>query len=369
MTKIVIFSGARADIGLLSPLILKLKKKCKVYLVNCNMHMNKIFGDTSFEIKKLKLNKIFYVNNLPKNQFNFEISNSVGKGILQINNIIKKIKPTGAVILGDRYEMLSCAISSFFLRIPIFHINGGEITHGSLDDNIRNSISHFSDYHFAPTKKSALRLKKILIDKKKIFNSGSIGASNAKNVIFNKKNYFKKKYNIKFQKKNILITVHPEKNFDIELNQVKNFLNILKDFKNVYKIFTSSNSDAHGIGINNLIERYIQKDKNSILIKSFGKDDYLSIMNHINCVVGNSSSGIIEAPVLKKPTLNIGKRQLGREMASSIINSSFDKSEMSIKLDKILNKEIKKKIYSPYYKKNTINFISNKIIKNLNEKI
>lgn len=369
MTKIVIFSGARADIGLLSPLILKLKKKCKVYLVICNMHLTKKFGDTSNEIKKLKLNKIFYVKNLPKNQFNLEISNSVGKGILQVNNIIEKINPKAALILGDRYEMLSCAISSFFLRIPIFHINGGETTSGSLDDNIRNSISHLSNFHFAPTKKSSLRLKRILSNKTNIFNSGALGAFNARKAKYKKKRYFLKNYNIKFLKKNILITLHPEKNFNKELKQVKTFLNILKNFNNVYKIFTSSNSDAYGLGINNLVHKFTKRDKNSILIKTFGKDDYLSLIRHVNCVVGNSSSGIIEVPVLKKPTLNIGERQSGREMAKSITNSTFEKSDIFIKLNKMINKKIEKKIYSPYYKRNTINFILSKILKNLNEKI
>ncbi len=148
--------------------------------------------------------------------------------------------------------------------------------------------------------------------------------------------------------------MHPEKDFNFKLKKAKLFFDELKNFKDTLKIFTSSNSDAYGLGINSLISKFVKKNNNSIFIKSFGKDDYLSILNLMDCVVGNSSSGIIEAPILKVPTINIGLRQNGREMSNSIFNVTFEKGKLSGSLKKIL--KLKKKnidFKSPYFKKNT----------------
>ena len=368
MNKILIFSGTRADYGLLTPLINVIYNKYKLNLVICNMHFSKKFGSTINEINKKKFDKIYSINNLPNGQFDKDILNSIHKNIPSFLSVINKSKPKLAIILGDRYEMLSAALTCFFLKIPILHINGGEITTGSLDDNIRNVITNLANYHCPPTLKSKHRINNILNKNNYIVNSGALGAYNA--YVIKKKNYifFEKKYKFKFCKKNILITLHPEKNFDSELKKVKLFLNELKNFKDILKIFTASNSDAYGIGINSLISKFVKENKNSVFIKSFGKNDYLSILNLMDCVVGNSSSGIIEAPILKVPTINVGLRQNGREMANSIFNIGFENGKLSLSLKKILRQNKKNIDYkSPYFKKNTPQIILkliNKIFKN-----
>ena len=354
MNKILIFSGTRADYGLLTPLIDVLQNKYKLNLAICNMHFSKRFGSTINEINKEKFDKIYSIKNLPKGQLNKDILNSINKGIGSFSSIVNKSKPKLAIILGDRYEMLSAAMTCFFLKIPILHINGGETTTGSLDDNIRNIITNLANYHCPPTFKSKYRINKILNKHNYIVNSGALGAYNAS--LIKKKNsfFFEKKYKFKFSKKNILITLHPEKDFNFKLKKAKLFFDELKNFKDTLKIFTSSNSDAYGLGINSLISKFVKKNNNSIFIKSFGKDDYLSILNLMDCVVGNSSSGIIEAPILKVPTINIGLRQNGREMSNSIFNVTFEKGKLRGSLKKIL--KLKKKnidFKSPYFKKNT----------------
>ena len=354
MNKILIFSGTRADYGLLTPLINVLQNKYKLNLAICNMHFSKKFGSTINEINKKKFNKIYTIKNIPKGQLNKDILKSINKGIVGFSSILNKNKPKLAIILGDRYEMLSAAITCFFLKIPILHINGGEITTGSLDDNIRNIITNLANYHCPPTLKSKHRINKILNKHNYIVNSGALGAYNASKVKKKNYNFFEKKYNLKFCKKNILITLHPEKDFNNKHQKVKLFFNELKNFKDTLKIFTASNSDAYGLGINLMISEFVKKNNNSVFIKSFGKNDYLSILNLMDCVVGNSSSGVIEAPILKVPTINIGLRQNGREMANSVFNVGFEKGKLSKSLKRIL--KLKKKnidFKSPYFKKNT----------------
>ena len=367
MTKILIFTGGRADYGLLSPLIEILKKNYSLSLVISNMHLSKLYGGTSKEIKRKNFKSIFYVNNLPKGQENLDILKSISIGIKKYSNCIVKSRPKLAIILGDRYEMLASSISCFFLNIPILHINGGEKTLGSLDDQIRDAITIFSNYHCPPTEKSKKRIQQILQKKHYIINSGALGAYNAYNAINKKKSHFVKKYKIKFKEKNILVTIHPEKNFSKDLREVKIFLNSLIEFSNLNIIFTASNSDSYGKTINNLISKFCKKNKNSIFIKSFGKNDYLSIIRYIDCIVGNSSSGIIEAPILRVPTLNIGNRQKGREFAKSIFQVGFNRNKIVKMLNKII--KINKKninFQSPYYKGNILKNIFrliNKIIK------
>ncbi len=192
MNKILIFSGTRADYGLLTPLIDVLQNKYKLNLAVCNMHFSKRFGSTIKEINKKKFDKIYSIKNLPKGQLNIDILNSINKGIGSFSSIVNKSKPKLAIILGDRYEMLSAAMTCFFLKIPILHINGGETTTGSLDDNIRNIITNLANYHCPPTFKSKYRINKILNKHNYIVNSGALGAYNA-SLIKKKKFFFFRK--------------------------------------------------------------------------------------------------------------------------------------------------------------------------------
>tara|TARA_Y100000741_G_scaffold346749_1_gene313405 strand:- start:1534 stop:2649 length:1116 start_codon:yes stop_codon:yes gene_type:complete len=364
LKKILIFTGSRADYGLLEPIIKLLKSEFFLDIAICNMHLSKKFGSTLNEIKIKDFRNIFYIRNLPSGQTNLHVLDSVSYGINKFSKCLKKSRPDLAIILGDRYEMLSASIACFFSKIKIMHINGGEITTGSLDDNIRNSITMFSDFHCPPTKKTSLRIKSMLPDNQYIINTGALGAYNAYKSKFQKKIYFQKKYKINFTNKNVLITIHPEKSFDKKLIPVKKLLKSLKQFDYVTKIFTASNSDAFGLGINNLINEFCKKNTNSKFIKSFGSDDYLSILKHMDCVIGNSSSGIIEAPVIKLPTLNLGNRQNGREFCKSIISADFCEEIIVKKLNNILfKKKNKLNFYSPYFKKNTPKIIFNMIEK------
>ena len=359
--KICIITGTRADYGIISGLVKKISEsqKIKLILIVSCMHLQKKFGNTIKEIKNDKLKIAYKVKNFPKGDDEIDIISAFSKGTIEFGKIFKKEKPNLVLLTGDRFEMLSAGISSTYLKIPNIHIHGGEVTHGSLDDYNRHMITKLSQYHFAATKRSKKRIIQLGENPNTVFHSGGLGAYNLVNEkVFNKKE-IKNKFKINFLAHNILITLHPEllTTKNQLLKNIKILLNSLKYFKDSLKIFTSSNSDAGGESINNEVKKFVKNNINSIFIKNFGKKGYLSVMKHSSCILGNSSSGILEAPIYKVPTINVGNRQSGRELSKSIINVSYDKKKIIKAINLSKSQAFKnnlKNSKSVYYKKNTL---------------
>ena len=262
------------------------------------------------------------------------------------------------VVLGDRYETLCIVIVSMFLKIPVVHISGGETTLGAFDENIRHSITKMSILHFVNHKLYKKRLIQLGENPKNIYNFGSLGSENFKKIKKLDKKEIESKFKFKFKEKNLIITFHPEtldKN-DSAL-KIKQIINALDKLKNTKLIFTSSNTDTDGDIINKIIIQYVNLNKNkAIFIKSMGQLYYFSTLKYIDGVIGNSSSGIYEAPIFKIGTVNIGKRQEGRLQAESIINceASFKLISKSIRtLYSSKFQENLKETKDIYYKRNT----------------
>ena len=227
-----------------------------------------------------------------------------------------------------------------------------------MDENIRHSITKFSNLHFVSTKKYYDRVKQLGEDKKKIFNVGSMGVESIKNHRVIKKKDLEKLLNIKFNEKNILMTFHPETTKDQKENilNLKKCLNCLKKLKNTSIIITMPGADQHYKMIYKLLKKFTQKNKNVFLFKSLGHDNYFSICRVVDFMIGNSSSGIIEMPSFKKPTIDLGIRQLGRIKAKSTINVDFNEKKITSAINKVLSKKFKKsllKVVNPYEKKNS----------------
>ena len=216
------------------------------------------------------------------------------------------------ILLGDRYEIFAFAIVSSFFKLPIAHIHGGELSMGSLDDAMRHSITKLSHVHFVSTstyKKRVIQLGEI---PQKVHNVGSLGVENLKSIKLLSKNSIEKKLKIKFKKNNILVTFHPE---TLEKNTFSNLiqlLNALKKLQNYLIIFTRSNADNENNKFTRRIIKFINKNKNSIMFNSLGAVNYFSVIKQVDFVIGNSSSGIVEAAIPNIPVVNIGTRQKGR---------------------------------------------------------
>lgn len=352
MQKICVISSSRADYGIMSNLIKKIQKHkdFKLNLIITGSHLSKKFGFTSNEIVKdgIAINKKIYLKD-NKNYYE-NISYLINK----YSKVIKKINPKIIILLGDRYEIFAAAISSYLRRIPIGHIHGGEVTSGSMDEGFRHSITKLSYLHFAATNKSQKRILQLGEKKNRVFNIGSLSLENIKKIKFLTMSQIEKKYNTKLKKKVAFVVFHPntvDVNHDV-LN-INKILNTFKKFKDYSFIFSGSNIDIGGIKISKRLKDFSKKN-NFLFQDSFGKVDFLSIIKFSKIIIGNSSSGIIEAPHLKTFTINIGKRQKGRELSRSIFNSNFENKQfLSLfkKLDKI--KDSRKYFqFNPYKSKN-----------------
>lgn len=329
--KICVVTGSRAEYGLLYWLIkeIEVDQDLELQLIVTGMHLSSEFGYTYKEIKKdFKIDK--KINMHLSSDTSIGISRSMGIAQTSFAETYSKLKPDIIVILGDRYEIFSAASAAMIARIPIAHIHGGEATEGSIDEAIRHSITKMSHLHFTAAEEYKNRVIQLGENPTRVFNVGGMGIENIKRLKLLNKNEFEKSINFKLNKKNILITFHPvtlEKN--ISKNQFQELLDAIDELVDTNIIFTKANSDIDGKIINQMIDEYVNKNiyKSREFI-SLGQLRYLSALQYVDAIVGNSSSGLTEAPSYKIGTINIGDRQRGRIKADSIINCLPDKESV-----------------------------------------
>ena len=345
--KICVVTGSRAEYGLLKPLMDEIKKTkfFNLQLIVTGMHLSKEFGYTYKEIEKDGFNINSKINIALESDTASGISKSMGLAMIGFGKAFNKLKPGMVVVLGDRFEVFSATAAAHVANIPVAHIHGGEITEGAFDDAFRHSITKMSYLHFTSTEEYKKRTIQLGESPNRVFNVGAIGLDNIKNIKLLSKSELERKINFKFAKKNLLITFHP---VTLENNTAKvqfaNILSALSKLKDTNLIFTKSNADKGGTTINKMINSYVSKNKNAIVFTSMGQLLYLSTMKYVDAVVGNSSSGIVEAPSFHIPTINIGDRQKGRIKAQSVIDCVPDKKAIMSALNKGLSHEFKKKI-------------------------
>ena len=341
-------------------------------LVVTGAHLSRKYGNTAKQIEfdgfKIK-EKVRILNNKNKSE---DIALSISHAIDKLSKTYQKLQPDVVLITGDRYETFAAATAALVMNIPIAHIHGGEITMGSIDDSFRHAITKMSHLHFVSTDvyKEIIQLGEL---KENVFNFGAPGIENIYKLKLLNKNNIEKKLNTKFNNRNLLITFHP---LTLENHLTKRYfsnllicLNSLKD-TNLY--FTMANADANGEIINELINKFCRNKKNCFKFKSLGQLKYLSLMNVVDCVIGNSSSGIIESPSFKVPVINIGNRQTGRVKAKNIIDCGYDIVDIKNALKICYSKDFHLRIKScknPYYKKDTslkiVSVLENNLTKNL----
>jgi len=353
--KICIFTSTRAEYGLLKPLMDEIKKDkdLKLQIIVSGMHLSPEFGLTYKEIEKDGFKIDEKVEMLMSSDTPIGISKSMGLGLIGYSEALQRLKPDMVVILGDRYEALAFAISSVLHNIPISHIHGGETTEGSYDEMFRHSITKMSYLHFVSTEEYRKRVIQLGESPDRVFNVGALGVDNIKRMRLLSKKELEKELNFKFNKHNLLVTFHPvtlEKEKSVKY--FKSLLKVINNLKDTNLIFTKSNADAEGRAINKLIDKYVEVNKHkAVAFTSMGQLKYLSTLQYIDVVIGNSSSGIIEVPSFKKPTVNIGNRQKGRIKAESIIDCSDNSEAIKKAIAKAFSKEFQnfcKSVKNPY---------------------
>lgn len=324
MKKICVVTGTRAEYGLLKPLIKKIRddKDLNLQLVVTGMHLSSEFGLTYNEISKDGFKITEKVEILLSSDTEIGISKSMGLAMISFSEVFDRIKPDMLILLGDRYEIFAVASAAIVAKIPIAHLHGGETTEGALDEAFRHSVTKMSYLHFTSNEVYKNRVIQLGEEPCRVVNVGPIIEESIKTLDFLPKEKLEEDLKIRFDKKISLLTFHPttlENNSAKE--QFENVLEALSEFDDLKVIFTKANSDVSGRIINSMIDEYVLKNPDKcVAYASLGQLRYLSAMKYCDIVIGNSSSGIIEAPILQKPTVNIGDRQKGRIQEKSIIN-------------------------------------------------
>lgn len=380
MRKICVVTGTRAEYGLLSRLMRMIADSDQTHLqiIATNMHLSPKYGNTYQEIERdgFTIDKKIPILEEGKDDANATVK-SMAKALAGFANAYDELKPDMIVVLGDRYEILAAATAALIQRIPIAHLYGGEITEGAYDDSIRHSVTKMSHLHFTSCEEYRHRVIQLGEQPIRVFNVGSIGVENIKMLPLMSKADIEKEIDFAIDDKTILVTYHPVTLGNRTAKEdIDDFIAALDEKKDLRIIFTMPNSDTGGQAIVEAINAFVaQNPQRAKAFKSLGVLRYLSVMQQMAAVVGNSSSGLVEVPSFGIPTLNIGDRQKGRMAADSVYNCETDKQSVLKGLDVVLSDEFKQiaaATHNPYEKEGTaqaiFNVISTYPLEGLNQK-
>ena len=377
MKRIGIMTGTRAEYGLLKSLMQEINKDndLELYLIVSGMHLSPEFGMTYQEIEEDGFQINAKVEMLLSSDSPAGISKSIGLGVIGFADEFQRADLDMLILLGDRYEALSAAICALVMRIPIAHLHGGELTEGAIDEGIRHSITKMSYLHFTSTEQYRNRVIQLGENPERVFYVGALGVENIKKINLMTKEELERSIHFEIDENTVIVTYHPVtlENNTVE-EQFLNLLEVLDRNPKIRMIFTKTNADTNGRIVNELIDKYAaQNSERACAFMSLGQKRYLSALKYCRIVIGNSSSGIIEAPSFGKPIINIGDRQKGRICADSVINCGYTQQEIQQAMETALTEEFENKASNcrnPYEKENTAaNIIS--VIKDylLNDKI
>lgn len=333
--KVCVITGSRAEYGLFFPILIKIQESnnLELQLISTSSHHSSQYGFTYKQIEKDGFKIVDKIKNLYSTDTKVSITKSAGLATSLLSESFERIKPNVVLLLGDRYETHAAATAALLMNIPIAHIHGGEITEGAVDEQIRHSITKMSYLHFCSTESYRQRVIQMGEDPMRVFNSGAPGIDNILRLNLLDKKTLEKELNWKFTSKSALFTYHPVTLEDSDVaNDLQVMFKVIQTFKfNV--LFTYANADEGGSIINEMIEQFCQLNPSSYkVVKSLGQIKYLSAMKWVDFLIGNSSSGIIEAASFKKPFVNIGIRQKGRLRSENVIDCDLTTLRDSIKL-------------------------------------
>ena len=360
MRKICVITGSRAEYGLMSRMIRIIgdDSDLQLQIIATNMHLSPEFGLTYREIEADGFIIDRKVQMLLSSDTKNAIVKSVGLGTIGFADAYEDLKPDLLVVLGDRYEILAAVSAALFYKIPVAHLHGGEITEGAYDDAIRHAVTKMSHIHFTSTEAYRQRVIQMGENPATVHYVGSLGCDNIKHISLLSKEELEQSLDFELDRKTVLATFHP---VTMENNssetQFAALLAAFDNHKELRIIFTMPNSDTDGRIIVEMIKRYVANNSSRAKwYTSLGMKNYLSVLQYIGGVAGNSSSGIIEAPSFHIPTINIGDRQKGRITATSVLHCTPDGADIEERLAAILNPdyvESLRNVQNPYDKPDT----------------
>jgi UDP-hydrolysing UDP-N-acetyl-D-glucosamine 2-epimerase len=322
MRTIGVVSVGRSDYGIYLPILKRIQNDgdLRLHIFAGGMHLRPKYGTTIKIIEVDGFKVIEKIDMLGDSDSPQDIAESIGRGVIGFSRSFTRFPPDILVVLGDRFEMYSAALAALPFNIPIAHIHGGELTRGAIDDALRHSMTKLSHLHFVATKRYAKRVIQLGEEPWRVIVSGAPGLDNLDFIAYQERSILESRFGIDLSKPTLLVTFHP---VTLEYEQVGAQIDAVLDAIQKSEcdvLFTSPNADTGGGIILKKIKRYVEAHPNSRLIDNLGTDTYFSLMRYVAAMVGNSSSGIIEAPSFKLPVVNIGMRQDGRLRADNVID-------------------------------------------------
>jgi UDP-N-acetylglucosamine 2-epimerase (non-hydrolysing)/GDP/UDP-N,N'-diacetylbacillosamine 2-epimerase (hydrolysing) len=340
LRKICFVTGSRADFGLLVWPMRAIQQTAghRLQLVATGMHLSPEFGYTITNIRDEGFVVDETVESLLSSDSGAGVAKSVGIGIIGFADAFTRLAPDLVVVLGDRFETFAAAQAAMFMRLPMAHLFGGDVTEGAVDESTRHAISKMSHLHFTSNEHSTRRLMQLGEDPARIHTIGSSGIDAIKHLELMDRETIGREVGLTLGPRNLLVTFHP---LTIEtgrsLDALDELFAALSSLDPEFRLFfTLSNADAEGRALNARIDAFVTSRPNAIAVASLGQLRYISLMNQVDVVVGNSSSGVLEAPSLGVPTVDIGDRQKGRERASSVFNAAPKRDAIMAAISKAL---------------------------------
>lgn len=347
--KICVITGTRAEYGLLRWVMEGIKDDADLTLqiIATGMHLSPEFGLTYREIEKDGFQIDRKVEMLTSSDTYVGIAKSMGLGLIGFADALNELKPDLIVLLGDRFEVFAAAAAALVARIPVAHLHGGETTEGAFDEAFRHSITKMAHLHFVAAEEYRRRVIQLGEHPERVFRVGGLGVDAIKRMAFLEKDALEHSMGIKFCRRNLLITFHPVTlEGQSSGQQMEELLAALSELIDTNLVFTMPNADTGGRELAGMLETFVATHPNAHVYTSLGQLRYLSCMKYVDGVVGNSSSGLGEAPSLGLGTVNIGDRQKGRLMANSVINCEPDRVSISNAIKLLYSPEFQKSLSS-----------------------
>lgn len=329
--KVAILTSSRADYGIYLPLLKALKEDSffELNIIVFGTHVSTKYGNTIDRIFADGFDISLTVDSIPEDDSPVSISKSMGVTMDSFSAIWDNNSFDLVIALGDRYEMFAACASVLPFGLPIAHIHGGETTLGAIDDAFRNSITHMATLHFTIANEYCKRVIELKGSDKYVYNVGALSIDNLKTLRLLSKEKFKEQFNIDLKIPSILVTFHPE-TVDFQMNKkyIGELISAMWEFSDYQIVITMPNADTMGNMIREKLIAFIKHNKNAIGVESLGTLGYLSCMKHCSFMLGNTSSGFVEASYFPKYVVNLGRRQLGRLKTENIYNCQLKKNKI-----------------------------------------
>lgn len=340
--RVAVFTGGRFEYGILRPVIAAISesKSLDLQLIVSGVHFLKKYGSTIDQIKRDGFSIDAKVNIVVDKEIEGKVSLEIGNGIQEFTKILLKLKPDLVVLNGDRSEALACAVSAAFIPIPIAHIHGGDLSKAGFDESIRHAITKLAHFHFPATKKSMNRILRMGENPKNVFLVGAPGLDELMNEPVISKSELSKKLGVKIGNNLIIVLQHPVSTSPTTAKrEIRETLKAISNIK-CTRILIYPNGDPGSNAIVNELEK-LRSKKDYLVLRNVNRRIYANILRIANVLVGNSSSGIIEASSFGLPVVNVGTRQEGRERNNNVVNIDYNALRIETAISKIIKSKIR----------------------------